>query len=153
MGRNHVSGAIHQTQPEQDRFGNDYGSGSPDPQVHTKLVDKHHSPAIIRKYTTLGWPIYIALICDSDLSDLDELVVEYLRAAKAIGQWSENIQRIRNMAGDLSERLVDHYGNVEGVAVLFYVDKMWVSSLYGDFMSHYACKMEMLQLLNMMAHI
>jgi len=117
-------------------------------KTFTKLVDKHHSPLIVRKYTHWGFPIYIGLITDNDLSDLDDFIVKIISANVKEG-WVENIQTLRNFAGDLTEQLNEHYDRSEGIAVIFYVDKMFVSSLHGDFMVHAACKQELLFLLNM----
>lgn len=120
--------------------------------VHTRLVDKHHSPLIIRKYTRWGFPIYVAIISDDDLSDLDDVVIWLFENSKETG-WVNNIQKIRDMAGAMTEAIVDHYKHAEGVGVVFYVDKMMVSSLYGDFMNHHSCRVELLSYLNLMAHI
>lgn len=114
----------------------------------TKLVDKHYSPLIIRKYTHWGFPIYIALIADDDLTDLDHFIVTFMNGNKDTG-WINNIQALRNLAGKLTEQLNDHYSSAEGVGVIFYVDKMFVSSLHGDFMNHTSCRIELYSLLTM----
>lgn len=116
-------------------------------KVFTKLVDKHYSPMIIRKYTHWGFPIYVALITDDDLANLDEKVVDFLN--HNFEDWSNDIQALRNLAGRMTEYLNDNYKKTEGVAVIFYVDKMFVSSLMGDFMNHTACRIELYGLLNM----
>uniref|UniRef100_A0A6M3LFI2 Uncharacterized protein n=2 Tax=viral metagenome TaxID=1070528 RepID=A0A6M3LFI2_9ZZZZ len=117
-------------------------------EVFTKLVDKHYSPLVIRKYTHWGFPIYIGLIADNDLSNLDDLVRNFM-SEKAVDGWVNDIQKLRNLAGAFTEFLVDSYERSEGVAVVFYVDKMFVSSLYGDFMNHTACRIEFYSLLTM----
>jgi hypothetical protein len=117
-------------------------------KVFTKLVDKHHSPLIIRKYTHWGFPIYIAMITDDDLSGLDDLIVGFMESNKSQG-WVNNIQTLRNLAGTLTEYLNDYYNKSEGVGVIFYVDKMFVSSLHGDFMNHTSCRIELYTLLQM----
>ena len=117
-------------------------------EVFTKLVDKHYSPLVIRKYTHWGFPIYIALITDDDLSDLDNFIVQFMNKHKDSG-WVNNIQKIRDFAGFLTESLNDHYKKAEGVGVIFYVDKMFISSLYGDFMNHGSCRAELYSLLHM----
>jgi len=114
----------------------------------TKLIDKHYSPLLIRKYTHWGFPIYIGLITDDDLSDLDDIVVEFMNTHKA-ENWVNNAQTLRNFAGRLTEYLNEHYERAEGVAVVFYVDKMFISSLHGDFMNHTACRIEFYGLLQM----
>ncbi len=121
-------------------------------ETFTKLVDKHYSPLVIRKYTKYGFPIYIALITDNDLSGLDDVVIGFLEENKKEG-WVNNIQKLRNLAGAMTEHLVEKYGKTEGVAVVFYVDKCMISSLYGDPMNHLSCRLELYELLNLMAHI
>jgi hypothetical protein len=121
----------------------------------TRLLDKNYSPLIVRKYQMHGWPLFIALICDVSLSDLDNLVHGF---TKAYGSKEDDIQWVRNYCGALSQHLVDTYeavkpGCVEGVAVLWYVDKMFVSSLFGDFMVHSSCKMELFSIIQTLPHI
>ena len=117
-------------------------------KTFTKLVDKHYSPLVIRKFTHWGFPIYVALITDDDLSQLDEVVVEFMKEHEETS-WINDIQMIRNLAGSLTEHLNSFYGKTEGAAVIFYVDKMFVSSLHGDFMNHTSCRIELYTLLNM----
>ena len=116
--------------------------------VFTSLVNKHNSPLVIRKYTHWGFPIYIGLIVDEDLSNLDHVVHDFMGEYSKEG-WVDNIQSIRNLAGELTEHLVEVYGTSEGIAVVFYVDKMFVSSLHGDFMNHLSCRVEFYSLLVM----
>lgn len=116
--------------------------------TYTRLVDKHYSPLVIRKYTHWGFPIYVAMITDDDLSNFDECVVTFMNDNKDEG-WVNDIQKIRNLAGALTEYLNDAYEKTEGVAVIFYVDKMFVSSLHGDFMNHESCRIELYSLLTM----
>ena len=116
--------------------------------VFTKLIDKHYSPLVIRKYTHWGFPIYIGLITDDDLSNLDDVVVGFMNTNKDEG-WVNNIQKLRNLAGAMTEYLNEYYRRTEGVAVVFYVDKCFISSLHGDFMNHTSCRIEFYGLLNM----
>ena len=116
--------------------------------VFTKLIDKHYSPLVIRKYTHWGFPIYIGLITDDDLSNLDDVVVGFMNTNKDEG-WVNNIQKLRNLAGAMTEYLNTYYALTEGVAVVFYVDKCFISSLHGDFMNHTSCRIEFYGLLNM----
>lgn len=118
----------------------------------TKLVDKHHSPLVIRKYTRWGFPIFIGVIADDDISDLDDFVHGFMEENKA-DNWVENLQKLRDLTGDLTETLVERYEHAEGIAVVFYVDKAFISSLYGDFMNHLSCKQELLGYLSIMPHI
>jgi len=117
-------------------------------RVFTKLIDKHYSPLVIRKYTHYGFPIYIGLITDNDLSDLDDVAVNFMKEHSGEG-WVNDIQKVRNLAGSFTEHLNNYYDRAEGVAVMLYVDKMFVSSLHGDFMNHSACRAEFYSLLNM----
>lgn len=126
-----------------------------DLRTATRLLDKNYSPLIVRKYQMWGWPLFIALICDVSLSDLDRLIQAY---KKLMGKPSDDIQDIRNWCGKLSDYLYEYYdnikeGSVEGVAVIWYVDKMFVSSLYGDFMVHASCKQELFAIINTLPHI
>lgn len=116
-------------------------------ETFTKLVDKQYSPLVIRKYTHWGFPIYVGLITDNDLTDLDKVCTEFIRTN--IDLWSNNIQRLRNFAGLFCDHLNKVYEKTEGVAVVFYVDKCFISSLFGDFMNHESCRIEFYGLLNM----
>ena len=104
----------------------------------TRLIHKQYSPLIIRKYQMDGWPVFIALICDLNLDDLDEVVWKLHKEAKEQGIWKESIQGLRNFFGWMNDKITEHYesqktGSVEAVAVVAYCDKIWISSLYGDF--------------------
>jgi hypothetical protein len=140
--------------PYPSFFGDTGSVGGPESRHEplTKLVDKHHSPAIMRKYTKWGFPIYVALITDDDISNLDSVVVSFIEVNK-VTAWVENIQKLRNLAGGLTEHLTATYQKTEGVAVVFYVDKMFISSLFGDFMNHYSCKREVYDMIAISAHI
>lgn len=117
-------------------------------KTFTKLVDKQYSPLVIRKYTHWGFPIYVGLITDNDLTDLDQIILRFMDTHKNTG-WVNNIQSLRNLAGKLCDVLNGFYEKTEGVAVIFYVDKMFISSLFGDFMNHTSCRIELYGLLNM----
>jgi hypothetical protein len=74
------------------------------------------------------------------------------------GLIKQDIQAIRNVTGLLSDHIIKHYdsiksGCVEGVAVLWYVDKTFISSLWGDFMTHASCKNELYFIVNTLPHI
>jgi len=120
----------------------------------TRLLDKNYSPLVVRKYQIEGWPLFVALICDESLSDLDDVVQEFNSHEDKL----DDIQYCRNFCGGLSDTLVSHYdskkkGCVEGVAVLWYVDKCFISSLWGDFMVHASCKQELFFIINTLPHI
>ncbi len=120
--------------------------------IFTKLVDKHASPLVLRKYTHYGFPIYVSLITDDDLTDLDATVVSFMDGVLEEG-WVNNIQTLRNLAGALSSHLNNCYPHTEGVAVVLYVDKCCISSLYGDFMNHAMCRFELYSLLNLSTQV
>ena len=127
-----------------------------DSSTGTRLLDKNWSPLIVRKYMKEGWPFYIGVICDANLNDLDQVVNRLTGEAKSF--LNGGIQDIRNYCGYVSDKLVDHYnsikeGCVEGIAVLWYVDKMFCSSLYGDFMTHGSCKQELFAIINTLPHV
>jgi len=114
----------------------------------TKLTGKHYSPLIIRKYTKWGFPLFVALITDDDLSDLDDQVLRFMDSQCPYGD-VKGIQDVRDLAGALTDFLTSYYNKVEGAGVVVYADKMFVSSLFGDFMTHLQCKYELYSLLQM----
>jgi len=129
-----------------------------DSKVTTRLLEKNYSPLIVRKYMAEGWPLYVGLICDVSLSDLDVVFWGVFNECKKSGLLQQDIQAIRNITGIISDRIISHYdsiksGCVEGVAVLWYVDKTFVSSLWGDFMTHLSCKTELYSIINTLPHI
>ena len=129
-----------------------------DSKVASRLLQKHFSPMIVRKYQLNGWPCYVSLICDYSLSDLDKVVYELVDEANNLGYSTNDIQAIRNFTGYLNDGIVNYYdekkrGCVEGVAVLYYVDKLFCSALFGDQMTHLSCKMELYQIINTLPHI
>lgn len=126
------------------------GAGMP---AETSLMTKEHEPLIIRKYTQYGFPLYVAMICGADLNNLDELVHSFCYTNTVLLK-SNKIQSMRNVVGMLTEFLREHYGTkVEGIAVIWYVDKMMISSLFGDFMTHTSCRIELYSLLQMSCHV
>lgn len=134
------------------------GFSRDDSSTSTRLLDKNWSPLIVRKYQLEGWPMYIGIICDSNLNDLDKIVYNITDTAKDNGFIDGSIQGVRNYCGFLSDGLVKHYnsvkqGSMEGVIVCWYVDKMFCSSAYGDFMTHEKCAMEFYAIVNTLPHI
>lgn len=126
------------------------------PEMVTQLLDKNESPMIIRKYQSFGWPLFVAIICDQSLADLDETVMHYIKSCNPISL--NDIQMFRDWCGALSTTIVEHYndkkfGCVEGVAVISYWDKCLCSSLFGDHMTHGQCRLELFQLINMMTNM
>jgi len=129
-----------------------------DSSTATRLLDKNWSPLIVRKYQMEGWPLFISLICDANLNDLDQLVYEIHEEAIENGFVDGKIQSARNYVGFMSDKIVEHYNSIkqgvtEGVAVIWYVDKCFISSCYGDLMTHTKCAIELYGILNMMPHI
>lgn len=134
------------------RFGLD------DSKVSTKLLDKNFSPMIIRKYTRIGFPLYIHMICDANLDDLDEVVHNCIDFCTKNGILQNSIQSLRNFTGILSDNINSYYdkkkrGCVESLGVIFYCDKMIISSLQGDCMNHESCRQELYDCLNLMTKI
>jgi hypothetical protein len=132
--------------------------GRSDKDVSTRLLDKNYSPLIVRKYMLEGWPMYIGMICDQSLSDLDSLVLTITEECGSMGMFTNDIQSLRNVTGMISDGIVTHYnlvkkGCVEGVAVLWYTDKTFISSLWGDFMTHLSCKLELYAIIQTLPHI
>jgi len=129
-----------------------------DSSTATRLLDKNWSPLIVRKYQMEGWPLFISLICDANLNDLDQLVYEIHEEAIENGFVDGKIQSARNYVGFMSDKIIEHYNGIkqgvtEGVAVIWYVDKCFISSCYGDLMTHTKCAIELYGILNMMPHI
>ena len=120
-------------------------------RLASSLADKNAEPLIIRKYMKpFGFPVYVALICGGNLNDLDEFFI------KMTLDWSDrdkSIQSLRNYFAGLSNLILDHYKKVEGVAVIAFADKMVISSLWGDFMCHEQCRLELFTLLNMTTQV
>lgn len=132
--------------------------GLEDEKVATKLLDKNFSPMIIRKYTRIGFPLYVHLICDANLDNLDEIVHDCIDKCKEGGILSNSIQSLRNFTGILSDDINEYYDNVkrgcvESLGIIFYADKMIISSLQGDCMNHESCRLELYECLNLMTKI
>ncbi|MEM3568310.1 MAG: hypothetical protein QXI20_02100 [Candidatus Jordarchaeales archaeon] len=106
---------------------------------------------LIRKYTFLGMPVYVAIITDEDVSDIDEVVLNVLRPwrDKGISSFSE----VRELVTELQTTLSKVYERAEGIAIVCFPDKACVSSLWGDFMNHQMCRDELYNLINIMVKI
>ena len=129
-----------------------------DSSTNTRLLDKNWSPLIVRKYQMKGWPMYIGIICDANLNDLDTVVNKVMKKADELEFTNGTIQGTRNAVGLLSDGIIDHYNEIkegvcEGVIVCWYVDKCFVSSAYGDFMTHNKCAAEFYSIVNTLPHI
>ncbi len=132
--------------------------GLEDRDVATKLLDKNFSPMIIRKYTRIGFPLFVSLICDENLDDLDNVVHDCIDFCRDNNILRNNIQSLRNFTGILSDTINTHYdkkkrGCVESISIILYADKLLLSSLQGDAMNFLACRMELYESLNLMAKI
>ena len=145
---------------QKRNMGNEANAGMTrdDSSTATRLLDKNWSPLIVRKYQMEGWPMFIGMICDANLNDLDDIVYNIMDRAKEMGFVDGTIQGVRNTCGLLGDEIVKHYnmikqGVAEGVIVCWYVDKMFCSSAYGDFMTHNKCALEFYQIVNTLPHI
>ncbi len=135
--------------------------GINDDLCNTNLISKNYSPMFIRKFNSsyLGnWPLYISMICDEDVSDIDMVVNGALKAFDEAGLIGNNLQSMRNLTGIISETISKHYNAkkencVEGISVTLYIDKAYIQNLSGDYMSHFSCRMELTAALNMMTQI
>jgi len=130
--------------------------GMEDGKVATKLLDKNYSPLCVRKYQLKGWPLFLGIITDVSLSDLDQVFYDIVKENKEL--LINDIQSIRNFVGILSDKVIEHYnkvkeGSVEGVGIFYYIDKCAISSLYGDMMVHNACRNEFYFIINTLPHI
>jgi len=127
--------------------------------VNTNLTMKHFSPLLIRKYNLVkGWPMYVGIICDCSLSDLDDVINDAVDEVDLEGELGNDIQNMRNLTGVVSEAIQNHYNNikknsVEGIGILLYVDKCAIANMYGDMMNHGQCRAEFYSILNMLPHI
>jgi hypothetical protein len=106
---------------------------------------------VIRKTSRFGIPIYVAIITDDNLDTLDKIIDDFLTEKRI--KDAKNIQEFRNIAGGLTEHLYESYSKIEGAAVIMSADKCMISSLYGDFMTHAQCRLELFSLLNMSCHV
>jgi len=133
--------------------------GINDDKTNTNLISKHYSPMFIRKFNIInGWPCWVGMICDEDVSDIDKVVNSVVKAAKEAGMITNNLQNMRNFTGILAETIIDYYNNkkaycVEGVAITLYVDKAYIQNMFGDFMNHTSCRIEYAGALGMLPHI
>lgn len=112
----------------------------------TRLTEKASSPMVIRKFTRFGFPVYVGIITDDDLDELDQHVNRVMEERHDLWR-SDSIQDKRKLAGLLNDVLQEIYPRREGIAITIYVDKLFVSSLFGDFMNHSMCRYEYYTLL------
>jgi hypothetical protein len=145
---------------EKKNMGKEANAGMTrdDSTTATRLLDKNWSPLIVRKYQMEGWPMYIGIICDANLNDLDTVVHSIMDQARANDFINGTIQGIRNACGMLNDGIVKYYDSIkkgcaEGVIVCWYVDKMFCSAAFGDFMTHEKCAMEFYAIVNTLPHI
>jgi len=144
---------------ERQLYGNRMGIN--DDLCNTNLISKNYSPMFIRKFNSSclsNWPLYISMIVDEDVSDIDQVVNGVLKAFDEAGLIGNNLQNMRNLTGIISESLSKHYNSkkencVEGIAVTLYIDKAYIQSLTGDFMNHAQCRSEYTAALMMMTQI
>lgn len=127
-----------------------------DDNVSTRLLEKNYSPLIVRRYNVKNWPLFVSIICDLSLSDLDNVVLDIIDESDDL--LINDIQSLRDFCGYMNEKIIEHYnnikrGSIEGVAIILYADKLFISSLSGDFMVHGNVKLEFFQILNMMTQI
>jgi len=133
--------------------------GMDDSKVATRLLEKNWSPLLVRKYQLRGWPLFLGIITDCSISSLDTLFYKVVDEAEKLGMFDQDLQNIRNFVGFLSDKVIEHFdsmkrGSVEGVAIMWYVDKCAVaSSLFGDHMVHKACRDEFYFIIGMLPHI
>ena len=133
--------------------------GINDDMTNTNLISKNFSPLTVRKYNAVGmWPLWIGLIVDESLSDLDFVVNGILEACEENGMFANDIQQIRNITGILSEGIKIYYNGkkkncVEGIAIALYVDKNFIQNFAGDFMNHTSCRIEWAGIMSILPHI
>src|SRR5262247_533003 len=110
------------------RFQTDAAENAAQSVALTRLIDKHYSPLVVRKTSKWGFPVWVTLITDDDLSNLDDVIETFMdEVAKADEKFYSNIQKMRNVAGAFVQRLIDTYPRrMEGAAVVIYADKAWI---------------------------
>ena len=117
-----------------------------DKQPTTSLSGKNYEPLVIRKYMRpYGFPVFVAMICGDDLTELDHIHDTF--AEEMWNKELKGIQDLRNYFGEMSQTYVDHFKKAEGVAVIAFADKMVISSLWGDLMTHLQCRIELYSLI------
>ena len=144
---------------DRQLYGNRMGIN--DDLCNTNLISKNYSPMFIRKYNSSclnNWPLYVSMICDEDISDIDFVVNGALKAFEEAGLIGNNLQSMRNLTGIISETLSKHYNSkkencVEGIAITLYIDKAYIQNLSGDYMNHAQCRSEYTSALMMMTQI
>lgn len=120
-------------------------------EPNTRLAGKEFSPMIIRR-TSMPFLHWVAIISDDNLDALDDVILEFWQGANRA--WEKcSIQEMRNLCGQLSQKVSDAFPKTEGVAVIFSADKMLVSSLAGDFMVHEQCRLELYSLLQLSTNV
>lgn len=140
-----------------------YGNrmGIKDDLCNTNLISKNYSPMFIRKFNSTAltnWPLYVSMICDEDVSDIDKVVNGALKAYEDAGLIGNNLQSMRNLTGILSETLSKYYNSkkencVEGIAITLYIDKAYIQNFSGDYMNCFLVREEYTAALNMMTQI
>ena len=116
--------------------------------LHSKISNKHYSPLVIRRYATDFGVMFVGIISDDDLNRLDEIILPVVKKSVV-----KTIEEARTLTGKVCEMLKITFTKVEGVAVVSYFDKLMVSSLWGDFMNHESCRIELYELINVMTKV
>jgi hypothetical protein len=152
--------AVMEVKNEGVNMGKEANAGfcMDDSKTATRLLQKQWSPLIVRKYYVANWPCWVGIICDCNLNDLDQVVLNAIDEAKEYGFLNGNIQDVRNFCGFLSDKIDKHYdsikrGSVEGLAIAWYVDKCFCSSLSKDHMVHKSCRDEFYSIIKTLPHI
>ena len=133
--------------------------GIEDSMCNTNLISKHYSPLTTRKYNIInGWPMFVSMICDEDMSDIDQVVNGVIDACDEVGLIGNNVQNLRNITGILSETILKHYNTkkkncVEGIYILLICDKVYVCNAFGDMMNHEKCLNEIMGVYNLAPHV
>ena len=124
--------------------------GIDESKTNTNLVSKHYSPLCMVCLDGYWTRIFVAVIADPNLDDLYHVVRTAYQSCLNLRGY-DTIQSLRDMSGVISETVVKYYNlkkanTVEGVGVVVQRGDVIVSSLYGDFMNHLACRLEFYEL-------
>lgn len=118
----------------------------PKSKVNTSLSGKEYEPLVMRR-VSMPFLHWVTIISGDNLDELDNVIVNFWKTYDKHKRYS--IQEMRNLVGELQDKVLDAFPKTEGCAVIFSADKMLISSLSGDFMVHAQCRLELFQLLNL----
>lgn len=123
--------------------------------VTTRLLHKQYSPMFIVK---IGTNLFVGLITDTNAADILDKLSENETVERLLSKLEDEtltIQEIRNIVGAIADTIVKIVndlgrGTTEGLGVVYVDNDTFVSSLYGDMMTHAMCRQEFYDGIKMM---